>query len=201
MGFRAGLRSEDTGALRVGGRRLTFHSKPATASPLAAAVPASPTKCPEPMLLAKSDAPTCGEVGGHWGVPRWPPPAWPCPLRHPDAAPQAWLAPPPAATGPWPGMRPSVHPPWLLYPSLHPSYPPAASTPSIPCTPAPTLTGAQDMFLPARKYPPTLPRLVRHIDWGGGGGGLREPQDPQHLPPCPPTGRNPPLWGCFGASG
>lgn len=38
---------------------LTFHSKPPTAIPLAAAVPARPTKWPLPMLLAKRDVPTC----------------------------------------------------------------------------------------------------------------------------------------------
>lgn len=40
-------------------RRLTFHSKPATARPPAAPEPASPTKRPEPSLLAKSEAPIC----------------------------------------------------------------------------------------------------------------------------------------------
>lgn len=38
---------------------LTFHSNPPMASPEAAAVPATPTKWPLPMLLAKSDAPIC----------------------------------------------------------------------------------------------------------------------------------------------
>lgn len=38
--------------------QLTFHSKPPTAIPLAAPVPARPTKCPLPMLLANRDAPT-----------------------------------------------------------------------------------------------------------------------------------------------
>lgn len=38
---------------------LTFHSNPATAKPLAAPVPARPTKWPLPMLLAKREAPTC----------------------------------------------------------------------------------------------------------------------------------------------
>lgn len=33
------------------------------ANPEAAAVPAIPTKCPLPMLLAKSDAPICGGQG------------------------------------------------------------------------------------------------------------------------------------------
>lgn len=36
---------------------LTFHSYPPMAIPPAAAVPAMPTKCPLPMLLAKSEAP------------------------------------------------------------------------------------------------------------------------------------------------
>ena len=36
----------------------TCHSNPPTAIPDAAAVPANPTKCPEPMLDANSDAPT-----------------------------------------------------------------------------------------------------------------------------------------------
>lgn len=42
---------------------LTFHSNPPMAIPAAAAVPAIPTKCPLPMLLAKSDAPICGVHG------------------------------------------------------------------------------------------------------------------------------------------
>lgn len=37
---------------------LTFHSNPPTAMPLAAPVPAKPTKWPLPMLLANRDAPT-----------------------------------------------------------------------------------------------------------------------------------------------
>lgn len=37
---------------------LTFHSNPATAKPLAAPVPARPTKWPLPILLAKREAPT-----------------------------------------------------------------------------------------------------------------------------------------------
>ena len=40
--------------------QLTFHSKPPTAIPLAAPVPARPTKWPLPMLLANREAPTCG---------------------------------------------------------------------------------------------------------------------------------------------
>ena len=36
---------------------LTFHSKPPMAMPEAAPVPASPTKWPLPMLLAKREAP------------------------------------------------------------------------------------------------------------------------------------------------
>lgn len=39
---------------------LTFHSNPPMASPAAAAVPATPTKWPLPMLLAKSEAPIWG---------------------------------------------------------------------------------------------------------------------------------------------
>ena len=40
-------------------QRLTFHSNPPIAIPVAAAVPAMPTKCPLPMLLANKDAPIC----------------------------------------------------------------------------------------------------------------------------------------------
>ena len=40
---------------------LTFHSKPATAIPPAAPVPARPINRPEPSELAKRDAPICGE--------------------------------------------------------------------------------------------------------------------------------------------
>lgn len=40
---------------------LTFHSNPQMAMPAAAAVPAIPTKWTLPMLLAKSEAPICGE--------------------------------------------------------------------------------------------------------------------------------------------
>lgn len=43
---------------------LTFHSKEPMAIPVAAAVPAIPTKWPLPMLLAKSDAPIC-EIHGY----------------------------------------------------------------------------------------------------------------------------------------
>lgn len=38
---------------------LTFHSNPPIAIPEAAPVPAIPTKCPLPMLLANKDAPIC----------------------------------------------------------------------------------------------------------------------------------------------
>lgn len=38
---------------------LTFHSNVAVAIPEAAPVPASPTKWPLPMLLAKREAPIC----------------------------------------------------------------------------------------------------------------------------------------------
>jgi len=37
---------------------FTFNSKPAVPMPLLAPLPARPTKCPLPILLAKSDAPT-----------------------------------------------------------------------------------------------------------------------------------------------
>ena len=37
---------------------IAFHSKTPTAIPLAAAVPAKPTKCPEPMLEENSDPAT-----------------------------------------------------------------------------------------------------------------------------------------------
>ena len=37
---------------------IAFHSKTPTAIPLAAAVPAKPTKCPEPIFDEKSDPAT-----------------------------------------------------------------------------------------------------------------------------------------------
>ena len=39
-------------------RNLTFNSKDAIPIPEAAPDPANPIKCPDPMLLAKRDAPT-----------------------------------------------------------------------------------------------------------------------------------------------
>lgn len=41
---------------------LTFHSKPVTAMPPAAPVPARPINKPEPSELAKRDAPICSSV-------------------------------------------------------------------------------------------------------------------------------------------
>lgn len=41
---------------------LTFHSNAPTAIPAAAPVPASPTKCPLPILLLNKDAPTGNQV-------------------------------------------------------------------------------------------------------------------------------------------
>ena len=50
---------------QIGARKLwpvlTPHSKATTAIPEAAPLPASPTKCSLPMLLAKRDAPICGK--------------------------------------------------------------------------------------------------------------------------------------------
>lgn len=43
---------------------LTFHSKPVTAMPPAAPVPARPINNPEPSELAKRDAPICSSVPG-----------------------------------------------------------------------------------------------------------------------------------------
>lgn len=43
---------------------LTFHSKPVTAMPPAAPVPARPINKPEPSELAKRDAPICSGVAG-----------------------------------------------------------------------------------------------------------------------------------------
>lgn len=43
---------------------LTFHSKPVTAMPPAAPVPARPINKPEPSELAKRDAPICSSVPG-----------------------------------------------------------------------------------------------------------------------------------------
>ncbi|TNN86050.1 hypothetical protein EYF80_003894 [Liparis tanakae] len=42
---------------------LTFHSKPVTAMPPAAPVPASPMNRPEPSELAKRDAPIWAQQG------------------------------------------------------------------------------------------------------------------------------------------
>ena len=39
--------------------KLTLSSKTPFPMPAAAPDPANPTKCPEPMLLANKDAPTC----------------------------------------------------------------------------------------------------------------------------------------------
>lgn len=47
---------------------LTFHSKPVTAMPPAAPVPARPINKPEPSELAKRDAPICASVSAFWVV-------------------------------------------------------------------------------------------------------------------------------------
>lgn len=54
----------DTPMPHIAASLLTFHSKPVTAMPPAAPVPARPINKPEPSELAKRDAPICSSVPG-----------------------------------------------------------------------------------------------------------------------------------------